>query len=373
MQVLLLTDADAFAGTERHILELAIALRDSGDSSIGVLIGCPENSPLAKRAHVAQIAIVPLPFSGGLVNGSTLRALRRLLGSGRVDILHAHNGRAALHAALAATLARRGRVVTTQHFLQPAHTSRSGIKARVSDAIHRFVNKKVAAHVAISRAVETQMLARGEADAARLHVVLNALPCPDASTLRAATEVREEFGVAMSTPLLVCAARLEREKSMDVLIESFSQIEQDFRCLIAGEGKEKANLQGQIARVKLQDKVQLLGFRDDVLSLINTADVFVLPSEAEPFGLVLLEAMALFKPIVAVNGGGPPEIVRDGSSGVLVPPHDAPAMAAALKNLLGNSQARQEMGNAGRAIFDEKFRPQRMAREMLAVYQKAMQ
>ena len=97
-----------------------------------------------------------------------------------------------------------------------------------------------------------------------------------------------------------------------------------------------------------QTAVRLVGFRRDIPALLAAADVCVLPAEAEACGRVLLEAMAMAKPVVATASGGTPEIVQDGVTGILVPPGDAGAVAAALENLLRDPGRAGSMGAAGR-------------------------
>src|SRR4051812_18563274 len=128
MNVALFTDADVFAGTEKHLLDLALALRETQDD-VSVVLVCPVPSPLATRASEAAIPVIAVPPSSasGVLSGRTVRILRRHLRRGRFEILHAHNGRTALHAALATRLSGRGQVVVTQHFLEPAHTALHGL------------------------------------------------------------------------------------------------------------------------------------------------------------------------------------------------------------------------------------------------------
>src|SRR4051812_4058273 len=116
-KVLLFTDADVFAGTERHMLDLAQGLRDEG---VKVTIACPKPAILADYAVAHGFPVLTIQ-KGGLIDWPAIRILRRLLKSGHIDVVHAHNGRTALSAALAVHLARQGRCVQTQHFLEPGH------------------------------------------------------------------------------------------------------------------------------------------------------------------------------------------------------------------------------------------------------------
>jgi glycosyltransferase involved in cell wall biosynthesis len=206
-------------------------------------------------------------------------------------------------------------------------------------------------------------------------VVLNGMSAPDPASLRKRDDVRAEFNTARDAPLVVCVARLEPEKDIATLIRAMHHVVAAIPtavCWVAGEGTIQTELSAQITQSNLGDRVKLLGFREDALSLIAAGDIFVLPSLAEPFGLVLLEAMALSKAVVATRAGGPIEIVEHEKTGLLVQPGDDKEMSAAIQKLLGDPALRESMGHQGRIRFEEKFSAAAMARATVGVYQKAM-
>src|SRR5687768_4892209 len=102
--------------------------------------------------------------------------------------------------------------------------------------------------------------------------------------------------------------------------------------------------------------------------VVAAADVFALPSWTEGFPLVVLEAMALGRPVVATAVGGTPELVADGETGLLVPPRDVAALTASLKRVLDDEGLRRRLGEAGRRRVAERFSPEAMTRDVLAVY-----
>ena len=112
----------------------------------------------------------------------------------------------------------------------------------------------------------------------------------------------------------------------------------------------------------------LLGFRSDVSALMAACDIIVLPAPAEPFGLVLIEAMALGKPVIAAAAGGPLEIVADGETGLLFEPGNAESLSSAIRRLLADPDLRRRMGIAGRKRYAQKFTARRMAENMQKVY-----
>jgi glycosyltransferase involved in cell wall biosynthesis len=370
-KVLLFTDSDVFAGTEGHMLDLGLQLRAEG---VDVLIGCPVPGALAARAGAAGLDVVPIAKRGKLDWRAVLQ-VRRVCRDRGVGIIHSHNGRTAFLAAIATVLRGDVRCVETQHFLVPSYVSRKGIKGLLSRIGHRWVDRRTDHLIAISSASRQGSIDRGEATAEKITVIHNGIPHPDLMLLRPVAAVRDELGVAPGEPLLVCAARLQPEKDVATLIDAVGLAAQrlsNLVCVIAGEGQQRDELQERINRNGLQRSVRLLGFRSDVSSIVNAADLFVLPSLAEPFGLVLIEAMSLSKTVVATAAGGPLEIVDDGRTGILVPPGNAVEMAAAITRILGSLEKRQEMGRLGQEKFRAEFTVQRMAQQTLAVYRRVL-
>ena len=369
MKILLLTDADAFAGTERHMLELAIEARKCG---VEVCLGCPAGAPLAVAAREHGVAVVGIEKRGTL-DWRAVATLVGLLRRGRVDLIHAHNGRVAWLAALACSIARRGRLVSTMHFIHPARGSRKGLSHLLSSAIHRFIKRRLSVLIAISDAVRDEALRRGDLQAECIRRVYNGVAQPKVQ--RSREEVRGELGIDASTPLLISAIRLEREKSVTVLIDAVKQLVgrgvTSFRLIIVGRGSLHEAIAADIHASGLDRQVELLGFRDDVHDLMAAADALVHPAEAEPFGLVLAEAMALGKPVLAADGGAAPEIVRPDETGLLFKPGDASDLAQQLATLINTTQ-RAAWGEAGRLAYEQAFTADRMAAETVAIYREVL-
>ena len=125
--------------------------------------------------------------------------------------------------------------------------------------------------------------------------------------------------------------------------------------VLVGDGELRPELEAQARRLGLAASLHFAGWRDDVADVLALADVFVLPSESEGFGRVLVEAMAMARPIVATTVGGVPDIVVAGQTGLLVPPADAAALAGAVRVLLDNPGLAARLGAAGRARAESTF------------------
>jgi len=371
VRALLLTDSDVFAGTERHVLDLAVGLQLRGWP---VVVGCPAGSPLAARVEEGAIEHRAVEKRGAL-DRRVVRQLAGWLRRGEIELIHAHNGRTALHAALATRQAGTGAVVFTQHFIQPSRTGRRGLKKWASGMVHGWVSERIHHTIAISTAVRDAALARGDAPADRISVVHNGIRDPGGDVQRLPSEVRQALDVPEEAPLLVCAARLQPEKDVATLLKAMQSVAAEIPgcvCLIAGQGMEAEALERRIADLALGERVRLLGFREDVRELIAAADLFVLPAKAEPFGLVLLEAMALGRPVIATRAGGPLDIVVDGLTGRLVEPMNPKVMAQAIIESLRDRQWLDRAGQAGRRRFEERFTAERMAMATQAIYGRVL-
>ncbi len=176
--------------------------------------------------------------------------------------------------------------------------------------------------------------------------------------------IRTEFGVPAGAPLVGIVGHLQDWKGQHLVADAMARVRvrhPDVRCLMVGGvhrfgGEYAAQLHERIARPDLAGYVILTGARSDVPACLDAMDVVIHSSvRREPFGRVLIEAMALGKPLVAPREGGPRYIVADGETGLLVPPRDAEALAAAISALLDDPARRAAMGRAARARVDAVF------------------
>jgi glycosyltransferase involved in cell wall biosynthesis len=178
--------------------------------------------------------------------------------------------------------------------------------------------------------------------------------------------------------VIACAARLFRGKGQDDVIRALPHVCKEFpdvRVLIIGSDDRQAmrtsftdELKVLAADLGVSANVIFTGQRSDMPALIAACDVFALPSGEEPFGLVFLEAMAMKKPVVAVDNGGTPEVVEHGKSGLLSMYGDGPALAANLRLLLRDPALRTRMGEYGRQRVEARFTAGRMAADTADVY-----
>jgi glycosyltransferase involved in cell wall biosynthesis len=178
-------------------------------------------------------------------------------------------------------------------------------------------------------------------------------------------------------PTIAFVGRLFQKKGVDVLLHAMALIRSsipDATLRIVGEGPERAALEALVRALALDDVVELLGFvpSHEVAAAVSDAWVQVVPSVwEEPFGMVTIEAMMRGTAVIASATGGPSEVVRDGETGLLVPPADAPALAGALATLLRDRELARRMGERGYAIARESFSEDAMMDRATRVYEVA--
>jgi glycosyltransferase involved in cell wall biosynthesis len=209
----------------------------------------------------------------------------------------------------------------------------------------------------------------------RVQVVYNGTEIPEEERAGRAS-LRDELGIAADDLAIGAVGRLAPEKGMDVLVRAFQQIvrsEPRARLVLVGDGPERGNLEKLARTAGVSDRVAFLGWRDDAVRLNAAFDVAAVPSVwDEPFGLVVVEAMAAGIPVVASAVGGIPEIIEPGSTGWLVSPGDPDALADALIAALRDPARREAMGREARRQAGERFSMESCRRKYYEVFEKVL-
>lgn len=216
--------------------------------------------------------------------------------------------------------------------------------------------------VCCSQAVKVSKLSLFGLSGDKCEVIYNGISLSDFSSKeidkRNCLEVRERLGWNdLSFYLIGTIGRLDnRDKGFNYLIRAISLIEKEINCrlLIIGSGPDRKSLDDLISELELTDRVKIIQ-EGDPSKVISSLDLFVLPSNSEGFGIVLLEAMAAGKPVVATRVGGIPEVVVEGETGLLVPARDPKALAEAIFYIKTHPMEAQEMGRKGRKRVEECF------------------
>jgi glycosyltransferase involved in cell wall biosynthesis len=161
--------------------------------------------------------------------------------------------------------------------------------------------------------------------------------------------IRSKYGLDPDKPLFLYVGRLDKEKRIDLLVEAFARLDRPGVQLgIGGQGAQAGALKEQIRRLKLEQQVVLTGYipHPDLPLLLNSADIFCMPSPEELQSIASLEAMAVGRPILAANARALPELVADGVNGYLFTPDDAAQVANCMAALLDDRESWRRMSQS---------------------------
>lgn len=245
------------------------------------------------------------------------------------------------------------------------------LRTRKHEVAYRLMAGLPDAVFAVSELVRQHCIEIDHIDPDRVQTIYNGLNVADWDASPQASTPRKSF-------LVTSIGNIRHVKGHDVFIKAAAAIAPRFPnvCFsIAGGVLEPAyfeELQSLIHDLHLDDRFHFSGSITDLRKHLSTADIFVLPSRSEGFSNAIVEAMAASLPVVATNVGGNAEAVQDGVSGLIVPPEDPDALAAAIAQLLAAPALAKEMGAAGRQRVAEKFTTEAMMMQTTAAYRKLL-
>jgi glycosyltransferase involved in cell wall biosynthesis len=299
--------------------------------------------------------------------------LARHLRNKQIDIFHAHLFEPSVIGLPAAVLARTPVRVLTRHY-SDYHTRIDKRWHVRLDQMCTWLSHRV---IAVSQHTAEHMIEAEGAPPDKIRTILNGIDFDRVyvSGNDTVARIRHEFVDGdKDAHLLLIVGRLHPEKGYEYLFAALPEIRRRIKrkviLLVAGQGPYEEEFRERVRSLGCEDMVRFLGFRRDAPDLMAAADLVVLPSVAEAFGLVLTEALYLGTPVVATQIGGIPEIVDHGVDGVLVPSGDSHALAEAIVSLLTDPERRRAMAGAGREKVIRKFQFEAMVRAYERVYEE---
>ena len=340
--------------------------------------GLTEESPLRPRAESEGVELVRIPSLvravDPLKDWGALRACRRLIREGRFDLVHTHTSKAGILGRLAARLVGGCRVVHTPHghvfygYFGPWKTRlfvwAERLMARWTDAIVTLTDREAEEHLALGVGRPSQFV-----------TIFSGIPLPPAKARGGADPARRQaLGLPPEGMLVGSVGRLDPVKGHGLLIRAFARLRDRHpgaRLILIGDGEEREAYQALARELEIAERVRFLGWRGDVDDLLGELDLFVFPSRNEGMGRAAVEAMAAGLAVVATRTGGLTEVVRDGETGLLVPPGDADALSAAMDRLLARPEERRAMGEAGRNLA-QAYSAERMCEKIEGLYQRLL-
>lgn len=356
MKILQVCSLTTFGGGERHLVDLSHGLVDLGHEIYAASVrGSPLWAELSFLKSANTLELSRLNYVKNLIG------LARFVRSHGIEIVHAHAARDYHLAALAVRLAPRGRLVLTRHALFPLR------------GINRPLLKDARRVIAVSQAVAKSLRRNGVIETSKITVVHNGI-----DSNRFANSV---IGTSSAdSPVLVgTVGHLAPIKGQDVLVRAAALIcapRPGVRFVLIGEDKSphlenRKFLESLVAELGLSGSVVLTGWRDDISSVLSSLTLYVSAARSEPFGLSIVEAMAVGLPVVAAASEGALEIIEDGISGKLVPVGDPESLAEAINDLLDDPTERSRLGRNA-SLAAQRYSVTRMASDTERVYREVL-
>jgi glycosyltransferase involved in cell wall biosynthesis len=362
-------DSLGLGGAERFLVDLCSALPP--DRYKVIVSAVSNDGQRAADLSQAGIELWPLHSRSNWDLSAFLR-LVLFMRRQKVDVVHTHLFVGGLFGRLAALLAGVPvKVTTEQNAYAPGHTlPRWQV---LSDAVLARLTDRL---VAVSVGTRDYLVREERVPQERIQIVPNAIRWPESVSASRVRAAKREIGGEGHFPLLGTVARLAPQKGLSYLLQALAGLRRrypDLLWVILGEGELRSELETMVDELGLQNHVRFCGLRRDVQAVLQSLDLFVLPSLFEGLPLSLLEAMAAGRPVVATQVAGSSEVIEDGVNGRLVPPADSEALAEAILGLLEDSEGAEELARRGQETVRQQYTIGPVAEEYASIYGELLQ
>lgn len=369
MRVLMMMSSVAMGGAEQITVSVLPYLAAAGATPLLCTLNTRRDSPITEI--FAQTGVQRFDLGARrMVDVSAWRRFVRLLQDEKIDLVNTQDQDTHIYGALAAWRLSMP-VVMTRHVLrEPATTLKEGLRARLVLLAARYGARRV---IAVSEAVRQAFAHQARLPLAKIETIHNGIDLQKFAPGRHRASMRAELGWQPDRPIVIMVAVLRPGKGHELLFEALPQLKAALpkvQVKLVGDGELSHALRRQAA--PFGESVEFLGQRSDVPALLGASDVLVLPSWSEALPTVLIEAGAAALPVVATDVGGTSEIVKDGETGFIVPPGNAPELARGLLELLQNPARAHQMGQSARRRVTSCFSLEEQARSMVTLFQQEL-
>jgi glycosyltransferase involved in cell wall biosynthesis len=354
MRILMLRPCMEQGGVTSHLALLSRGLLDRGHDVIVATSG-GEGLPLLRRQGVS----VTHSYLSPSTPLNLLRSVTQLVSlcrTARPDILHSHHRFTTIVGRLVGRLTNTPLVASVHEFKEDWRRLASFWTADTTVTPSQSLRRHMSEFYGV-RGSKVLVIPHGVAS--------------DRPTAAQCAAARELLSLRPDTLLVGCVGRLSPEKGVRYFVESAPLIRQRFpnaEFIVVGDGPERESLTSLAASLGLHPPHVFLGVRDDVAAFVELMAVVVIPSLSESFSMVALEAMRSARPVVGTSAGGLVEVIRDGETGLIVPPGAPAALADAVCRLLGDAGLRLLLGERGRQLALEEYAPSRMVERFVEIY-----
>lgn len=299
----------------------------------------------------------------------SIQLLVQFIKENRVDIVHTHGYRANFYGRIACMLAGV-KSISTVHVSLYDYIETSSLIRYIYIMLERILSYRTSVFICISNAMKQDMLALG-IDPQKIVVIENGVDLERFYPRNAQKQLKKELGIKTNGPIVGTVGRMVTEKGQIFLIEALKYLKadwKDLKCLFIGEGPMLPQLKKMASDSGIEDMCVFAGILKDIEFSYSILDVFVLPSLREPFGLVLLEAMASGIPVIATAAGGPLGFIEPDVNGVLVPAANSKALALKISCLLSNKDKAKAIATDGRRTVENQYSVKETVEKVEGVY-----
>ncbi len=364
MKVCHIVSGDLWAGPESQLAALLTSIKNYTVKVVVLNKGRLYNELQEAGIDVTLIDENELSFF------KILEALHNLLKKDPPDILHSHRYKENLLATLVSFFGYHYYLVQTVHGTTEIHSGIKSLKLKLYLGVNYAATYLCFNHV-VTVSNEIKRFYRKFLPEKRVSAIHNAVDPKKIVPKKNPLTVREELGVKNSTHLFTAVGRLVPVKDFPFLLESMFKIfEQapDSALLVVGDGPEKESLQNLAQSLGIENRVHFLGFRNDVLDIVNSTNTVVISSLHEGIPLALLEAMSLGKPVVSTSVGGIPEVIEDRISGLLVLDRSPEAFAKKALKLFNDPKLANRLGDNAQKRIQDRFSLESQKQKFLNLY-----
>jgi len=364
LKVLQVCTSAAWGGMEMHVAALAQQLAEAGHR---LLVLCARDSGLEHELQSKDFPHAAVK-AGGYVRPGAARQAAKLLRTFRPDVVHVHYSKDLWWLVPAMRRFPEIGLVLSKHI---------GTQRPKRDLLHRYLYARVNFVIAISEVIRQNILDTHPVAAGKVMLVHSGVDLQRFNPGAIDREkIRRELGLAKKSIAIGIVGRLQKSKGYVEFLQMAARLQAECpECVFwmvgeatRGEAYEADQILQLRKQLGLERRVHHLGFRKDIPQLLSAMDIFVFPTHAEAFGLVLIEAMAMQTPVVSSNCDGVLDIVEPDRTGFLVPPRNVDALVNTVRQLIENEERRLEMGRLGRRRVEQFFSKTKMVQEICKIY-----
>ncbi len=363
-------------GMQTHINGLLSELDRSKYEPFVISPKTPKLFSFLEEAGVAYYEIDMADSISPKADFVTARLVAKQLRKFRPQILHIHGNKAAMVGWLATHLWPVRRVITTVHNF-PSNLDPSSKRYAITKQTNRIVFNGAKRLIAVSTELKRYLEKDIGINTRKITVIPNGIDIGKWKAYKdtGRLDAGESLGLPDDAILMGAVGRLVPFKGHKVLLKSMQQVvanHPNVYLLIMGDGPLREKLGEQAEALGISRNVRFLGFVNEPGRYMAELDLFVLPSINEPFGIVLLEAMATGLPIVSTRAGGVLDIVEDGVTGLLAEPGDEKSLAGAIEKVLDDKKLRKSLAQNGQKLVRDNFTIKAMADKTFGVYESLL-